>query len=127
MSEEGFPPDVSGDAAAFALRPGAKVTVLPLAEGAPSRGDWLWLVGDVAAREPQQERLFPGYVVIASRRGALVKFREPFSLQAFSGAPLVNRQGEVAGILIGGGLNAAFVNHAGSIRRLLAQRQPQPQ
>ena len=109
--------DVSHDVAAFTLDPSSKVAVLPLARRDPRLGDWLWLVGDVYNHRPQQQRLFPGRVIYASPRGVRVHFEERFPKRAFSGAPLIDEHGSVAGILIGGSDRDAVINPAGSIRR----------
>lgn len=118
--------DVSPDVAAFALLPETDVDVLPLATRLPRMGEWLWLVGDIVDHRPQEQRFFPGQVRAASPRGVLVRMKEKFPATAFSGAPLVNSDGHVAALLIGGddrrGLFIA--NPAAGIRGMLRPRAP---
>jgi hypothetical protein len=114
--------DVSNDVAAFALEPGSAASPLQLAAEDPALGEWVWLVGDIYNHRPQAQRLFPGRVVRVSGRGLRVTFRQPFPVRAFSGAPVVNVHGELAGILIGGdGKRLGICNPASSIRRRLEE------
>jgi len=126
LRKSGSPPDesgndVSGDVAAFRLAPKSRINALDLATGNPSIGQWVWLVGDVVDHEPQKQRLFPGRVLIASDKQTLVTFTERFNLQAFSGAPLINEQKQVVGLLIAGTEGAGIINPAGSIRKRLEE------
>lgn len=92
--------DVSGDVVAFRVAPNFKAPVLPLAPNAPIEDAWLWMVGDVAGNKTPKQRLFPARVLIRDRTYTTVEFREDVPLSGFSGAPLVNARGEVAGLLI---------------------------
>lgn len=108
------------DLAAFRLAPGGKVHALPLAPGNPRMGEWLWMAGDEIDHEPQAQRLFAARVMVSD---GVARSHRPVRLQGFSGAPLINARGEVAGLLIGGtenGMIATF-NPAGAIRERLAQ------
>jgi len=118
--EEGVD-DVSGDVAAFKLNSKSRVNALDLAPGNPAMGEWAWLVGDVFDHEPQTQRLFPGRVLLASDQKTLVKFESPFELRAFSGAPVINANKQVVGILIAGGGGVGIINPAGSIRKRLEE------
>lgn len=113
--------DVSGDVAAFRLAPKSRVNALELAPGNPAMGEWIWLVGDVVDHEPQKQRLFPGRVLIVSDKKTLVTFKDHFTLQAFSGAPLINAKKQVVGLLIGGTEGAGIINPAASIRKRLEE------
>jgi hypothetical protein len=120
LPEDGM--DVANDVAAFRIPPKSRITALDLAAGNPGFGEWVWLVGDVVDHVPQSQRLFPARVLAVSDEGARLVFETAFPMQAFSGAPVVNRNGQVAGLLIGGGEGGAgIINPAGSIRRVLAE------
>ena len=97
MTQQG---DISGDVIGFRVSPKFKAAVLPLAPNAPIGDHWLWLVGDVAGSKTPKQRLFPARVLIRDRTYTSVEFREDVPLSGFSGAPLVNARGEVAGLLI---------------------------
>src|SRR5688572_14562190 len=76
--------DLSLDFAAFTLSSKSRVNALDLATELPKNGEWLWLVGDEVAHEPQTQRLFPAQVIVASNNEMVVRFKERFELQAFS-------------------------------------------
>lgn len=117
--------DVSGDLAAFKLNAKSRVNALDLAPANPAMGEWVWLVGDVFDHEPQTQRLFPGKVMLASDQKTLIKFEKPFELRAFSGAPLINSQKQVVGLLIAGASGLGIINPAGSIRKRLQESNVQ--
>ncbi len=116
------PPPAGEDLAAFHLLPGAKVNALSLAARNPRFLEWVWLVGDEAEHEPQNQRLFPARVLSASRNAMLLRFHRAFPLKAFSGAPIVNRSGELVGLLLGGEgeRQTGVANPVASIRTRLA-------
>jgi hypothetical protein len=118
-------PCCQNDIAAFVPEPSAELTAVPIAETPPEAGEPIWL----AVRTGGAERAIGGVVV--ERTGAAMIFRfAPFgeSPRFSSGAPLVNRHGEVVGINVGAG---AFDGrryghgvHAGSMRRHLESVAP---
>jgi hypothetical protein len=112
--------DVSGDVVAFRMAPASKAAVLPLAPNATLEDSWLWLVGDVAGSKTPCQRLFPARVEVRGSTSTTVEFREDFPLTAFSGAPLVNARGEVAGLLIGGDGRRGWIITARLIHKRLA-------
>lgn len=96
--------------------------MLPLAPNTTLDDSWLWLVGEVADSKTPRQRLFPARVEVRGRTATTVEFREDFPLTAFSGAPLVNARGEVAGLLIGGEGRRAWIITARLIhKRLVAE------
>jgi hypothetical protein len=113
--------DVKNDLAAFRLAPRARVNALPLAAADPRMGEWVWIVGDTVDHEPETQRMFAGQVMMVSPEGAMVRLKERFSPQAFSGAPVINARAEVVGLLIGGGEGQDVIHPAGSIRKRLAE------
>ena len=113
--------DVSGDVVGFRVAPQFKATVLPLAPNAPIEDAWLWMVGDVAGSKTPGQHLFPARVLIRGSHYTTVEFREDFPLSAFSGAPLVNSRGEVAGLLIGSEGRQAWIISARLIYKHLAK------
>ena len=114
--------DLSGDVAAFKLAPKSRVNALDLATANPKLGEWVWLVGDIVDHEPQTQTLFPAQVFGASDKRLSVKFPASIRLQAFSGAPLINSQKQVVGILISGaGDVVGFANPATGIRKRLEE------
>ena len=113
--------DLSGDVAAFKLAPKSRVNALELAPANPKLGEWVWLVGDIVDHEPQTQTLFPAQVLGATDKKLSVKFPSAIELQAFSGAPLINSQKQVVGILISGGGIFGFANPASGIRKRLEE------
>lgn len=111
------------DIAAFYIESGADIAPVLLAETAPGVGEPVWLV----AQEPEGTacRLFGAVVVEQTDRSLVFKFEDfEGELKYTSGAPLVNRNGEVVGINVGGGKlknqKVGHANHSANIRRHLS-------
>jgi len=93
-------PSAAGDIAAFEGDPGLNVTALSLASRVPASGYPVWLVADVRNRPGQ--RLHRAWV--RSNLGGELEyaFDEQLELQATSGAPVLDQNGDIVGIQLGG-------------------------
>lgn len=115
-------PESYRDIAAFRLHSDATASLrpLPLAQQAPEKGEPVWLLTLLPGQKGQQSLL--AVVVENTEKTLVFKYadsdKEP---QYASGSPLVNRFGEIAGILVGGGqLEGQLLGHAchaGNIRK----------
>jgi hypothetical protein len=73
--------------------------VLELAVENPKPGEWVWIVGDEYASQPQVQRLRPLQVVKAESDGHLVFLpHKKFQTRGFSGAPIINSRKEVVAV-----------------------------
>jgi len=93
-----------------------------LAERIPQKGDPVWIVA--RPQDTHVPGLFKAVIVEIDDRSMIYAFEKSTDLpQYISGAPLVNRQGEVAGIIVGGGQlenrKLGHANHVANIRRHL--------
>ncbi|UCH96729.1 MAG: trypsin-like peptidase domain-containing protein [Candidatus Aminicenantes bacterium] len=107
------------DIAAFWVKEPKDVTPAPLAPQPPSVGDPIWLV----ARSDQGpgKNLFKTVVVEITDRSMVFKYEKPEEKPKYSsGAPMVNKEGEVVGITVGGGdfkgQKLGHANHVENIR-----------
>jgi hypothetical protein len=116
------------DIAAFRVKvqPGASrnLNPVPLARRAPAKGDPIWL----AARpnDHSSRKTFKAVVVEITPRSLVFKYEDPAEKPKYSsGAPVLDRNGEVAGIVVGGGeikgQKLGHANHVDNIRRHLGE------
>jgi len=115
-------PNSQSDIAAFRVAPSASVTPARLAAAAPALGEPIFLAVNSGAGA--SSRLTPAITVESTERTFIFRFQNPVTLPPHgSGAPLLNRAGEVVGINVGGGKlegqKLGHANHAASIRRHL--------
>jgi hypothetical protein len=91
--------DRSRDLAAFVVRRNPIIPMLKLAEKIPEPGQPVWLFAK-AANDPEPDNYFYyATVVEAGETGIVYKFSNPkIDLRATSGAPVLNKQGEVVAI-----------------------------
>ncbi len=132
LLREGFPmgegpteSDCRGDIVAFQLPPHSGVGVAPLAKTNPSFLARVWVVGKEFSKAGASAELFPGIVWIPTHKNVVVMMKVPVNLSGFSGAPVVNEQGEVVGMVIGGGdsgqggMPVALLNPVAAMREKL--------
>lgn len=108
------------DIAAFKIQDAPGLTPVLLATQPPVVGDPLWQV----ARSPQNSspQLFKAVVVESTDRTLVFKYEGMKERPKYtSGSPMINKNGEVVGITVGGGeFKGAILghaNHVGNIRR----------
>jgi hypothetical protein len=116
-------PHCQGDMAAFVVAPSTPVAAAPLAAVPPGVGEPVWLAASTGVGTSARTRV--AVVVERTDRSWIYRFLAREEGPRFtSGAPLLNRAGEVAGINIGGGLfegrRYGHAVHVGSMRRHLA-------
>jgi len=92
-------PLTKNDIAAFRISRNCDVTALKMCKNEPKVGDSLWLVASVYDGAPKSRRIHKARVVEVEN--SLIYFEyenNELSLQATSGAPIVNKNNEVVGI-----------------------------
>ncbi len=97
------PPDASHDVLALELLPGHSLSALLLRTDPVASGQQLWLPGAPAGVGAAEESLRACQVVTAWEQGYSVRFASGFDLGGQVGAPLLDSQGRVAGMLVGHG------------------------
>jgi hypothetical protein len=106
--------DIRRDIAAFQVADASGATVLELATAPPQRGDRVYLLAET---DKPGSQIYPA-VETAKRGTPYLEFEydDPLSLKATSGAPVLNSDGKVVGINIGGDDGKSPVEgHANSI------------
>jgi hypothetical protein len=112
------------DIAAFWIKAPGDLQPASLAQQAPSVGDPIWLVA--RPNEGAGKNLFKAVVVEITDRSMVFKYELPGEEPKYSsGAPMVNKDGEVVGIIVGGGefkeQSLGHANHVGNIRKHLSE------
>lgn len=112
------------DIAAFWVKDPKDLQPASLAQQAPSVGDPIWLVA--RSDEGAGKNLFKAVVVEITDRSMVFKYENPGEKPKYtSGAPMVNKDGEVVGIIVGGGefkeQSLGHANHVGNIRKHLSE------
>jgi hypothetical protein len=112
------------DIAAFWVKDPKDLQPASLAQQAPSVGDPIWLVA--RPNDGPGNNLFKAVVVEITDRSMVFKYENPGEKPKYSsGAPMVNKDGEVVGIIVGGGefkeQSMGHANHVGNIRKHLSE------
>jgi hypothetical protein len=101
-----------------------KMNPVPLASTAPRVGEPVWLVA--GAPENPQDRIHKAVVVEINEKSLIFKYEDNREKPKYSsGAPVLDRNGEIAGINVGGGRlerqRLGHANHVGNIRKHLEE------
>lgn len=112
------------DIAAFWVKDPEGMQPASLAQQAPLVGDPIWLVA--RPNEGAGKNLLKAVVVEITDRSMVFKYELPGEKPKYtSGAPMVNKNGEVVGIIVGGGefkgQSLGHANHVGNIRKHLSE------
>jgi hypothetical protein len=112
------------DIAAFWVKDPGDLQPASLAQQAPSVGDPIWLVA--RPNEGPNKNLFKAVVVEITDSSMAFKYELPGEDPKYSsGAPMINKDGEVVGIIVGGGefkeQSLGHANHVGNIRKHLIE------
>ncbi len=110
------------DIAVFWVKDPAGLKPPVLATQAPAVGDPVWLVA--RSNQDPGKNLFKAVVVEITDRSMVFKYEEPGEKPKYtSGAPILNKNSEVVGIIVGGGdfreQKLGHANHVGNIRKHL--------
>jgi hypothetical protein len=119
------------DIALLPLQGSTTVKPLKLAAGLPKVGDPVWLVAQLISGAPKEKLLFKATVVTVQGVALNYLIEDPdgtFTIQATSGAPVVNERGEVVAVNIAGtrvaeGFNAAGIS-GNVVRKALESVKP---
>lgn len=112
------------DIAAFWVKVPRDLQPASLAQQTPSVGDPIWLVA--RPNKGSGKKLFKAVVVEITDRSMVFKYEKPGEkLKYSSGAPMVNKNGEAVGIIVGGGefkkQSLGHANHVGNILKHLSE------
>jgi hypothetical protein len=112
------------DVAAFVLnqvKAGEQPVHLKLAAQMPKIGDQIWLLAQVADGAPSTQLLHHAIVRYSKDDGIIYQYdNASLNLKATSGAPLINADGEVVGINLGGGNHNGLIGIGDSLESLRA-------
>jgi hypothetical protein len=111
------------DIAAFKIPNPGELNAPPLALESPQKGDAVW---QVARSEQPRQKLFKAVIVEITERAMVYKYEGPEQRPQYSsGSPIVNQEGEVVGITVGGGdlenQSLGHANHVKNIRKHLKE------
>ena len=108
------------DVAAFRIRRSSRLQPLRLASASPVVGEPVWLA--VRSGRASGERAIQAVAVESTDETFIFRFAKPTILPPYtSGAPLLNRDGDVVGVNVGGGMldgySLGHAAHVASLRR----------
>ena len=95
------PPDASRDLVTLSLMPGYSIEPLELRDEPVQSGQTLWLPDLPDDRAPGEEAMLAGLVGTSWEHGYALRFSGTASLEGRIGAPLLDADGRVAGMLVG--------------------------
>jgi len=106
------------DIAAFHLEAGSPLNPPFLADQAPPVGEPVWLIAK--AERAQEKNIFKATVVELTDRSLVLKYEDRQKKPNHtSGAPIVNKEGEIAGIIVGGGeFRGELLGHANHVENI---------
>lgn len=110
------------DIAAFRVQDARQLNPVLLASRAPMKGEPVWQAARSLGKPDR--RLFKAVVVESTDRTLVFKYEDPGEKPKYiSGSPLLNENGEIVGVTVGGGeFNGTLLghaNHVGNIRKHL--------
>lgn len=91
---------VNADLAIFPVKAESQVHAMPLAPTLPKVGDDVWLIGEVIGSSEYKHKAIVDQV---SKEGLYYRFDNKIELRATSGAPIVDKKGQVVAMNLGGG------------------------
>jgi hypothetical protein len=108
------------DLAAFWIKEPHRLKPVPLASQPPQVGDPIWLVA--RPKDGTTKKTVDAVVVEITDRSLVFRYRDPGEKPKYSsGAPMINQEGQVVGVIVGGGEfrgeKLGHANHVGNIRR----------
>lgn len=108
-------PDASTDLSLFRAPSELATHALELASDDPAAGDRVWLLARVAGGAAPDVFLHPAHVRLANDQILVYEFENnQLNLTATSGAPVVNAQGKIVALNLGGGLTGGKLNVFGN-------------
>ena len=108
-------PNPSSDLSVFRAPVELASYALELATGEPAVGDRVWLLARLIEGAPPDVYLHPAHVRLANEKILVYEFENNrLNLTATSGAPVVNAQGKIVALNIGGGLSGGKLNVFGN-------------
>jgi hypothetical protein len=110
------------DIAAFRIKDPGRLTPVRLADRPPTVGEPVWQVARTLKKPVRQ--LLKAVVVESSERSLVFKYEPQSEIPKYiSGSPVLNKNGEIVGITVGGGnfngSDLGHANHVGNIRKHL--------
>jgi len=115
------------DLAIFKLAPGDKTPPIKLAASYPNQNR-LWVIGSEVTSRDGTQRLFE--IKPKSTLGGATVLSDKvarFNLQAFSGGPIVDHQGQVVANVLGGNETSIIGSSVANLRRRLEEKGIQPE
>lgn len=110
------------DLAAFWASKDGKLNALRLAESRPKVGDTVWLAASVLGGAPPDQRLHRAVVRLSEASRLEYEYdNSQLNLRATSGAPILNAEGNVVGINVGGRKQFGTATALEAIKALLAK------
>lgn len=95
--------NINGDMAVFKIKSNGAYSNLKLSKKRPLIGEHVWLAASLMEGAPKSQKLHEAVVTLSNGNDLEYKFKNSaIKLTATSGAPVLNKRGEVVGINVGG-------------------------